>query len=115
MQDCCCTTQRSIDSVKAEAYRNTCDITNAIHGEGERTRALIQETNMQNLRDRMAEKDSELQSARFQLSQCSQNAYLVDQLRPTPQPAYLTASPYSAFPLGNAVPFGSNGCSCGCA
>lgn len=40
MKDCCCTTNRNIDSVKAEAYKNTCDITTAIHAEGEATRAL---------------------------------------------------------------------------
>ena len=38
-QQCCCTTNRNIDAVKAEAYKNTCEITTAIHAEGEATRA----------------------------------------------------------------------------
>ena len=41
-QSCCCETNRNIDAVRAEAYRNTCEITGAIHAEGEATRALIQ-------------------------------------------------------------------------
>lgn len=38
-QQCCCETNRSIDAVRSEAYKNTCDITTAIHAEGEATRA----------------------------------------------------------------------------
>lgn len=38
-QQCCCETNRNIDAVRAENYRNTCEITNAIHAEGEATRA----------------------------------------------------------------------------
>ena len=35
------------------AQKNTCDITTALHAEGEATRALIQKNEMQNLRDRL--------------------------------------------------------------
>ena len=49
----CCWTNRNIDSVRYDAQKNTCDITTAIHAEGEATRALIQKNEMQNLRDRL--------------------------------------------------------------
>ena len=52
-QQCCCDTNRNIDSVRYDAQKNTCDITTAIHAEGEATRALIQKNEMQNLRDRL--------------------------------------------------------------
>ena len=52
-QQCCCETNRNIDSVRDDAQKNTCDITTAIHAEGEATRALIQNNEMQNLRDRL--------------------------------------------------------------
>ena len=52
-QQCCCETNRNIDSVRYDAQKNTCDITSAIHAEGEATRALIQKNEMQNLRDRL--------------------------------------------------------------
>ena len=89
MSNCCCETNRNIDAVRYEAAQHTCEITNAIHAEGEATRALINANTMQDLRDK-------LQAAQFQLSQVNQNAYLVDQLRPCARPAYITCSPYQA-------------------
>ena len=52
-QQCCCETNRNIDAVRYDAQKNACDITTAIHAEGEATRALIQKNEMQNLRDRL--------------------------------------------------------------
>lgn len=95
-QNCCCETNRNIDAVKAEAYKNTCEITNAIHSEGEQTRALITANTMQELRDKLADRDRDLQTVEFQLSQQAQNATLISALRPFPQPAYVTCSPYTA-------------------
>lgn len=107
-QQCCCETNRNIDSVRYDAQKNTCDITTAIHAEGEATRALINQNTMQNLRDKLADKDRELMTANFQLSQQAQSASLVDQIRPCARPAYITCSPYQAA----SYPFG--GCACGC-
>lgn len=95
-QNCCCETNRNIDAVRAENYRNTCEITTAIHNEGEQTRALINNNTMQALRDKLADRDRDLQTANFQLSQQAQNATLIGALRPFPQPAYITCSPYAA-------------------
>lgn len=91
-----CETNRNVDSVRADAYRNTCDITTAIHEEAEKTRGLIAANTVQELRDRIADKDRELQTANFNLSQVAQSAALVNQLRPYPMPAYITASPYQS-------------------
>lgn len=85
-QQCCCETNRNIDAVRYEAQKNTCDITTAIHAEGEATRALIQQNELQALRDKV----SELQLAQ---SQCAQNAYLTGTLRPYPVPAYPVCGP----------------------
>ena len=52
-QQCCCETNRNIDAVRYEAQKNVCDITTAIHAEGEATRALIQQNEMQALRDKV--------------------------------------------------------------
>lgn len=94
-QQCCCETNRNIDSVKFESAQNTCDITTAIHAEGEATRALITQNQMQELRDQLAD-------AKLANSQCAQNAYLVNQLQPVARPAYITTSLYAA-----------SACSCG--
>ncbi len=113
MSECCCGINRNIDSVRAENYKNTCEITNAIHSEGELTRALINNNTMQDLRDRLNERDRDLQSANLQISQISQTNNIVNSLRPVPQPAYLTCSPYFAYNYGFNNGCGCNNC-CGC-
>lgn len=105
MKDCCCTTNRNIDAVRYENSKNTCDITTAIHAEGEATRALINANTMQELRDKLADRDRDLMTANFQLSQQAQNAYLINEIRPCARPAYITCSPYTTASFG--------GCGCG--
>lgn len=94
-QNCCCETNRNIDAVRSENYKNTCEVVNAIKADGEATRALINSNTMQALRDKLADRDRDLQSVQFQLSQQAQNATLISTLRPFPQPAYITCSPYT--------------------
>ena len=57
-QNCCCTTNRNIDSLKYENAQNTCAIVNAIHADGEATRALMQANTVQELRDKLQERDN---------------------------------------------------------
>lgn len=103
VQQCCCETNRNIDAVRAEAYKNTCDITTAIHAEAEQTRSLITANTVQELRDRLADRDRDLQFANFQISQQVQNAALIGALRPFPQPAYITNSPYTSATVCNCT------------
>jgi hypothetical protein len=49
---------------------------------------------------------NENQALRLQASQSAQNAYLIDQLRPTARPAYITCSPFDTA-------FGYRGGNCG--
>lgn len=105
-QLCCCETNRNIDAVRYENAKNTCDITTAIHAEGEATRALINQNTMQELRD-------QLQAAQLQLGNVAQTQTLINTLRPFPSPAYITCSPYQAatgFSYGTC----GTGCGCGC-
>lgn len=50
MQNCCCDTNRNIDAVRYEAAKNTCDITTAIHAEGEATATVTVNTAIVNLK-----------------------------------------------------------------
>lgn len=59
-------------------------------------------------RDKLADRDRDLQTANFHLSQQAQNATLIGTLRPYPQPAYLTNSPYQSIAANVAG-------ACGCA
>lgn len=94
-QQCCCETNRNIDAVRYEGAQNTCAITNAIHAEGEATRALINANTVQDLRDKLEARDRDIMVRDFQLSQFSQTAALVGELRPCAKPAYITCSPYT--------------------
>lgn len=108
-QQCCCETKQAIANLAAENYRNTCDITTAIHNEGEATRALITENAIQALRDKLADKDRDILYANLQLSQKEQNETLIDVLRPVSRPAYITCSPYTS-----ANSYCANGYNGGC-
>jgi hypothetical protein len=100
IKDCCCTTNRNIDAVRFDMSKGFCDVAGAIHAEGEATRALINANTMQELRDKLADKDRELMTANFQLSQQAQNAYLINEIRPCAKPAYITCSPYTTASFG---------------
>lgn len=117
-QQCCCETNRNIDSVRYENAQNTCAITNAIHAEGEQTRALINANTMQDLRDKLAEKDRDVLARDFQLSQISQTTSIVNQVRPCPQPAYITCNPWgcnAGYGYGYGNGYGNGNCECsGC-
>ena len=113
-QQCCCDTNRNIDAVRYENARNTCDIVRAIEKDGEATRALINHNTMQALRDKVVEQSQMLQTANFQLSQQAQSANIINTLRPTPIPSYLTCSPYQpTYYAYNGLGYGC-GCGCGC-
>ena len=88
IKDAICGTNRNIDSVKY-------DLSNAIHAEGEATRALINANTIQELRDKLEARDREVMVRDFQLSQLAQNQYLVNEIRPCAKPAYITCSPYT--------------------
>lgn len=72
-QQCCCETNRNIDAVRYEGQKNTCDITTAIHAEGEATRALLTAQENQRIRD-------ELDQARGIISNFNQSRYILGQL-----------------------------------
>lgn len=97
-QQCCCETNRNIDAVRYENAKNTCDIvTNANYN----TRDIIDSQNagFQKILDAMCQDKidslrTELQSAQLQLGNLSQTAAIINAVRPFPQPAYITCSPY---------------------
>ena len=103
LSSCCCETNRNIDSVRADAYRNTCDITTAIHAEGEATRALINANTMQDLRDKLADRDRDLLVAELVFNNQKSLQGVVQQLQPTPIPAY----PVCPVEYNPYVPYGA--------
>ena len=115
IKDCCCATQRAIDGVRYDMSRGFCDIVTASNLN---TRDILEAQNagVQRIIDYMCNNEKQAlrqEISALQLSAALQNqtASLVGQLRPVATPAYLTASPYTSFPL-NGFGYGY-GCGCG--
>lgn len=92
-KDCCCETQRLIESVKYADAKNTCDIVNAIHAEGNATRDLITQNKIEAMQTKITELTATVQAKDLAISQANQNTYLVNKLQPCPIPAYPVANP----------------------
>lgn len=114
-QQCCCETNRNIDHVRYDAAKNTCDITTNATANTQKIldKLCVMESNAKD--QRIADLTASLQTANFQLSQQAQSANIIGTLRPFPQPAYITASPYEAFYPRANIAYGYNyNCGCGC-
>lgn len=54
LASCCCENRLATANLSAQMDRQTCDITTAIHAEGEQTRAMMQANTIQQLRDKVS-------------------------------------------------------------
>lgn len=111
LSDCCCGTQRAIDGVNYNMAKGFCDLGNVINNT---TRDVIDNQNANSraildflTKDKIDTLTAENQSLKLAASQAKQNAYLINELRPCPVPAYITCNPYAAS-YGNG-----NACNCG--
>jgi hypothetical protein len=110
LADCCCTTQRAIDSVKYENAKNTCDI---IRAGQDNTRAILDYLTTEKISSLQAENSG----LKAQISNDRQSAFIIDALAPKcPQPAYVVQPPQQVtFPTnccGNVAyaNYNNNGC-----
>lgn len=102
LSDCCCATQRAIDSVKYENCQNTASIIRATQ---DNTRAILDYLTTEKISSLQAENSS----LKAQISNDRQTATLINEIKPCPIPAYITCNPYqSAYGFGL-----NNGCGCG--
>ena len=118
--DCCCTTQRSIDNVNYNMSINTNAIERALCNG---TRDIIENANanyraiheelvankLEMKNERIAEQQNEINALRLKASQEAQNNYLISQLRPCPDPAYIVPNPNCCYDYTVT----RNACGCG--
>lgn len=110
ISDCCCRTNEAIQGVNYNISTQTNALQNTLCNN---TRDIIDNQNCNTrsildflVNDKLATLQAENQTLKFAASQAEQNQYLVNQLRPTAIPAYITCSPYqSAYGYGL-----NNGC-----
>lgn len=120
ISDCCCTTNANIKDVNYNMAMNTNAIQNSmclntrdlIENQNNGTRAILDALTANRIEDKNAQitaQQNEINALRLAASQSAQNEYLVNQLRPMPQPAFLTCNPYTGQVYG-----GGNCCNSGC-
>lgn len=114
LAQCCCDTRAAIADTNYNMAQNTCAITNQIQNS---TRDIVEAQNAgtraildQMCQDKISTLESELAQARLSASQTAQNQYLISQLRPTPDPAFIVPNPFTGAYGFNTY----NGCGCGC-
>ena len=96
-----CDIERGQDDIKYLMAQNQSQTMVGIDRLGDRIIDYMNQKEMDALR-------SELQSAKFQISQAAQTEQLLNSLQPISRPAYITASPYQSLGYN-----GINGCGCG--
>lgn len=129
--DCCCTTQRSIDSVNYNMATNTCSITNAINtatrdvidNQNANYRAIHDElvaNKIEAKNERIAELQQQVNALNLAQSQANQNAYLTATMdantaelirrlgRDCPIPAFVVPNPNCCYNTYNTC----NSCGC---
>ena len=131
LANCCCETQRSIDSVKFDMATGLCSLGNAINTQ---TRDIIDNQNANYraimdflVQEKLSTKDARIAELTNQLSQSNQNAVLraaidastAEIIRRTgndcPIPAYVVPNPNCCYGNPTGVGYGFNGgCGCGC-
>lgn len=115
-KDCCCETNRNIDSVRYDNLLNVkdvqaqlasccCDLKNAIHAEGEATRNQMQQDKIEQLRE-------QVNTSNLALNNANLANQIINSVRPTPIPSYITCSPYQSAYYGSCG-FRNGSCS-GC-
>ncbi len=118
MQECCCTTQRSIDGINYNMATHFGNLNNTLCGLGRdiidnqnaNYRALHDEIVANRIEDKNAQitaQQNEITALRLAASQSAQNAYLINELKPCPKPAYITCNPYQSYPY-----YTNNSCGC---
>ncbi len=120
--NCCCETREAIQGVNYNIATQACDTRQTIQN-GTRdiienananARAVLDALTAQRIEAKdakIAEQNQQLFAAQLAASQAAQNSYLIQQLRPTPIPAYSSCNPWAA---GTYTGCGTGCGGCGC-
>lgn len=103
--DCCCKTQTAIQGVNYNLATQACDTRNAIQtgirdvieNQNANARAVLDALTAQRIEakdEKIAAQNQQIFGLQLAASQAAQNQYLVQAIRPCPNPAYIVANPY---------------------
>lgn len=123
--DCCCENRMAVAQLRYDDATNTCSIVNAIK---DASQAQIQNcnANYRQMHDeliqmQMEAKNETIANLRQALNNCDRDAalqgtanYIINTVRPTTQPAYLTCNPNTGMVFPCGTNWQNNNCGCGC-
>lgn len=103
--DCCCKTQNAIQGVNYNLATQACDTRNTIQtgirdvieNQNANARAVLDALTAQRIEakdEKIAAQNQTIFGLQLAASQAAQNQYLVQAIRPCPNPAYIVANPY---------------------
>ena len=123
LANCCCDIREGIQGVNYNLATNTCALQNTMNMN---TRDIVDTVNanyralhdeivankLEMKNDRISEQQNEINALRLKASQEAQNAYLLSELKPCPQPSYVVNGPTPVnFPTSCCGTFtGFNNC-----
>jgi len=97
LADCCCRTQSLIQGVNYNMAMQTNAIEKSLCDGFRSIRDEITANRIEDKNAQIAAQQNEINALRLKASQEAQNAYLVNQLKPCPIPAYITCNPYQTY------------------
>lgn len=97
LADCCCRTQSSIQGVNYNIAMQTNAIEKSLCDGFRSIRDEITANRIEDKNAQIVAQQNEINALRLKASQEAQNAYLVNQLKPCPIPAYITCNPYQTY------------------
>ena len=122
LASCCCDIREGIQGINYNLATNTCALQNTMNMN---TRDIVDTVNanyralhdeivsnkLEMKNDRIAEQQNEINALRLSASQAKQNAYLINELKPCPNPAYIVPNPNCCYNYG-VTNYGNccNGC-----
>ena len=80
-------------ALNTNAANNTRDIVDAVNAGNRAILDAMSQNRFDTMQDKINSLQDQLQTANFLASQAAQNSYLIDQLKPCPQPAYVVPNP----------------------
>ena len=105
LADCCCQNREAIAQVRYDMATQGCAINTNIataarditDNQNANTRAILEALQAQTIAakdEKIADLTAKVQALNLTASQAAQNAYLINELKPCPQPAYVVPNPY---------------------
>jgi hypothetical protein len=99
LAQCCCDNRAAISEVRYDMSKGFCDV---IRAGQDNTRAILDYLTG----EKIASLTAENSGLKAQISNDRQSAYLLNELKPCPIPAYITCNPNAPYGLGYGVGFG---------